>query len=192
MSVQRCMWVTNDPLYITYHDEEWGTVRPASYDDRYLFEMLSLEGAQAGLSWITILKRREAYREAFDRFDPRIIRTYTSEKIEKLMNNAGIIRNRKKIESVVSNAQVFLRTQEEFGSFSNYIWTFVEGKPVVNHWKSASEVPASTDLSERVSKDLKKRGFSFVGPIICYSFMQAIGMVNDHTMDCFLYKGSNV
>lgn len=183
MEKKRCAWVTDDPLYIKYHDEEWG--RPV-HDDCKLFEMLTLEGAQAGLSWITVLKRRENYRKAFDGFDPEIISQYDPRKIDKLLNNEGIIRNRRKIASVVTNAKAFLNVQKEYGSFDAYIWQFVKGKPIVNHFESYEDVPTYTEESEQMSKDLKKRGFSFVGPTICYAFMQAIGMVNDHTKDCFL------
>ena len=182
--VQRCGWVTDDPLYIAYHDQEWG--RPL-YDDRKLFELLSLEGAQAGLSWITILKRRENYRKAFDDFQPEVIRSYRPDKVEKLLNDSGIIRNRKKILSVIQNAQCYAEVQKEFGSFSSYIWSFVDGKPIINSWETQEDVPAKTEISERMSKDMKKRGFSFVGPTICYSFMQAAGLVNDHIRDCFLH-----
>lgn len=184
MDKQRCKWVTDDPLYINYHDHEWG--RPV-HDDRKLFEMLTLEGAQAGLSWITILKRRENYRKAFDDFNPEIISQYDEQKIEALLMDEGIIRNKRKIHSVVTNAQSFLKIQHEFGSFDAYIWQFVGGSPIVNDWESHSEVPSSTKESEQMSKDLKKRGFKFVGPTICYAFMQAVGMVNDHTRDCFLF-----
>lgn len=187
MAKQRCSWVTDDPIYVKYHDEEWG--RPV-YDDRHLFEMLSLEGAQAGLSWITILKRREKYRAAFAQFDPNTVRTYDEKKIEFLLQDEGIIRNKLKVRSVVTNAEAFLRVQEEFGSFSAYIWQFTDGKPMLNNWERHEDVPTSTEESERMSKDLKKRGFKFVGPVICYAFMQAIGMVDDHTQDCFLYHGS--
>ncbi|MFD1412566.1 DNA-3-methyladenine glycosylase I [Oceanobacillus jeddahense] len=186
MNKERCAWVSEDPVYIAYHDEEWGY--PVFEDDRYLFEMLSLEGAQAGLSWITILKRRENYRRAFDNFEVDLIAAYSDEKIEELMQDEGIIRNRRKIESVVKNAKAFQQVQKEFGSFSNYIWKFVDREPIVNHWDEHKDVPAQTDLSKYISKDLKKRGFSFVGPVICYSFMQATGMVNDHTTNCFLSK----
>jgi|SRR5690625_813 len=180
---RRCSWVTDDPIYIKYHDEEWG--RPV-YEDQLLFEMLSLEGAQAGLSWITILKRRHSYRVAFDQFDPKIVRGYDEIKIQSLLQNEGIIRNKLKVRSVVTNAEAFLRVQEEFGSFGAYIWQFTDGKPLINKWERHEDVPASTVESERMSKDLKKRGFKFVGPVICYAFMQAIGMVNDHTQDCWL------
>ena len=185
---KRCAWVTDDPLYKTYHDHEWG--RPV-HDDRKLFEMLTLEGAQAGLSWLTILKRREHYREAFDQFDVNKISTYDEAKITELLNNKGIIRNKLKIHSVITNARCFLEVQHEYGSFDIYIWQFVGGQPQVNHWPTESDVPSSTKESEAMSKDLKKRGFKFVGPTICYAFMQATGMVNDHTQDCFLYGGAD-
>lgn len=184
---KRCAWVTDHPLYQQYHDEEWGT---PVYDDQRIFEMLSLEGAQAGLSWLTILKRRENYRNAFDHFVPEIVRDYDEDKIKKLLNNEGIIRNRLKVKSVISNAEEFIKVQEEFGSFSSYLWRFVDGEPIINHWKTAAEVPTTTIESEQLSKDLKRRGFKFVGPVICYAFMQAIGMVNDHTIDCYLYSES--
>src|SRR5699024_2893655 len=184
---KRCDWVTIDPIYIDYHDHEWG--RP-TYDDQKLFEMLSREGAQAGLSWITILKRRENYRDAFDQFDPGKVSQYDDRKIAALLQNKGIIRNKRKIKSVVTNARAFLRVQEEFGSFAAYIWRFVGGRPMLNDWATHADVPASTAESTAMSKDLKKRGFSFVGPTICYAFMQATGMVNDHTKDCFLYHGN--
>ncbi|GAB3046048.1 DNA-3-methyladenine glycosylase I [Virgibacillus ainsalahensis] len=183
MGIKRCEWVTEDPIYIKYHDHEWGR---ATHDDRMLFEMLSLEGAQAGLSWITILKRRENYREAFDYFDPVAVSAYGEQKIEELLQNEGIIRNKLKIRSVITNAQSFLKVQEEFGSFDRYIWQFVDGEPILNDWETHGQVPALTKESEQMSKDLKKRGFKFVGPTICYAFMQATGMVNDHTKDCFL------
>lgn len=183
---KRCSWVTDDPLYIDYHDNEWGV---PVYDDRHLFEMLSLEGAQAGLSWLTILKRRENYRKAFDNFDPAIICAYEDDKISSLLANEGIIRNRLKVKSVVTNAKAFINIQKEFGSFSNYLWGFVNGKPMINSWQTQEEVPVSTKESEILSKDLKKRGFKFVGPVICYAFMGAVGMVNDHTKECFLYRG---
>lgn len=186
MNKKRCAWVPeDDALYQSYHDHEWG--RP-EHDDQKLFEMLALEGAQAGLSWITILRRRNNYREAFDHFDPTIIQLYDEEKIQSLLANEGIIRNELKIRSVVSNARAFLSIQNEFGSFNEYIWSFVGGKTMYNHWQSSKEVPSQTKESEAMSKALKKRGFKFVGPTICYSFMQATGMVNDHTMDCYLYR----
>lgn len=183
--MKRCAWSTDDPLYIDYHDHEWGV---PVYDDQKLFEMLILEGAQAGLSWITILKKRENYRQAFDRFDPEIVAQYDETKISELLQNEGIVRNRLKINAAVVNAKAFLQIQKEFGSFHSYIWQFVGGQPIVNHWSSLKEVPASTKESDTMSKDLKKRGFKFVGSTICYAFMQATGMVNDHTTDCFRYK----
>lgn len=188
MTKQRCAWVTDDPLYIHYHDYEWG--RPV-FNDHILFEMLTLEGAQAGLSWLTILKRRENYRKAFANFDPYKISLFGEENVQQLMRYPGIIRNELKIRSVITNAKAFLKIQAEYGRFSDYLWQFVDGKPIKNHWRSQEEVPTVTKESERLSKDLKKRGFSFVGPVICYAFMQAVGMVNDHTKDCFLYAESN-
>lgn len=184
MSLSRCAWVTEDPLYIAYHDNEWG--RPV-HDDKLLFEMLILEGAQAGLSWITILKRRENYRKAFDNFNVEVISQYHQEKVEKLLEDEGIIRNRRKVESVIRNAQAFIEVQKEFGSFDAFIWQFVGGKPIVNSWNALSEIPTNTNESIAMSKDLKKRGFNFVGPTICYAYMQATGMVNDHTRNCFLH-----
>ncbi|SFB05419.1 DNA-3-methyladenine glycosylase I [Lentibacillus halodurans] len=183
MDVKRCEWVTDDQVYIDYHDYEWG--RP-THDDQILFEMLSLEGAQAGLSWITILKRRENYREAFDQFDPMTVSQYDHHKVEELIQNEGIIRNRRKVNSVITNARAFLEIQQAYGSFDDYIWQFVGGEPIVNDWTAHADVPSWTKASEQMSKDLKKRGFKFVGPTICYAFMQATGMVNDHTRDCFL------
>lgn len=182
MTVQRCDWVGDDPLYVAYHDEEWGV---PVHDDRLLFEFLILEGAQAGLSWSTILKKRENYRAAFDNFDPAVVAAYDEAKIAELLANPGIVRNRLKVRSAVQNAQAFLRVQREFGSFDAYIWDFVGGQPVQNDWESLSELSAQTDLSKRISRDLKKRGFNFVGPTIVYAFMQAVGMVNDHTVACF-------
>lgn len=179
--MNRCGWVNQDPLYIEYHDKEWGV---PVYDDRLLFEYLNLEGAQAGLSWYTILKKRENYREAFDQFDPDIIVQYDEQKIEELMNNPGIVRNRLKIQAVIANAQAYKRVVSEFGSFRTYIWSFVDGQPIVNQFQEMKEVPASTERSDRLSKDLKKRGFKFVGTTICYAFMQAVGMVNDHIVTC--------
>jgi len=180
----RCSWASND-LSIRYHDEEWGV--PA-HDDATLFEFLILEGAQAGLSWDTILKKRENYRAAFDNFDHAKIALYERRKIQSLMNNAGIIRNRLKIASAVANAKAFLEVREEFGSFDAYIWQFTGGSPIVNSRHSLKQVPASTPESDAMSKDLKKRGFSFVGTTICYAFMQAVGMVNDHLTECFRYS----
>jgi DNA-3-methyladenine glycosylase I len=179
--IKRCEWCGNDPLYVKYHDEEWG--RPV-FDDETLFEFLILEGFQAGLSWITILRKRENFRQAFDNFDFHKIAQYDENNFNRLMQNEGIIRNRLKIRSAVTNAQAFIRVREEFGSFSKYIWEFVEGKPIVNHFKSLEEIPASTPLSDRISKDLKKRGFKFVGSTIVYAHMQATGMVNDHVTEC--------
>ena len=177
----RCSWASNE-LSIRYHDEEWGV--PA-HDDRRLFEFLILEGAQAGLSWDTILKKRENYRAAFDGFNPDVIARYDRRKIQALLRDRGIVRNRLKIESAVKNAKAFLQVQDEFGSFDTYIWRFVGGSPLVNSWSSTRNVPASTPQSDAMSKDLKKRGFAFVGSTICYAFMQAVGMVNDHLTNCF-------
>lgn len=178
----RCRWVNEDPLYIRYHDEEWGV---PVHDDSKWFELLTLEGAQAGLSWYTVLKKRERYREVLDGFDPSIVAGYDAAKIEELMSDAGIIRNRLKLESTVRNANAFLRVQEEFGSFDAYIWAFVDGKPIAGNRIRHEDVPARTDVSDRLSKDLKKRGFGFVGSTICYALMQASGMVDDHLRDCF-------
>jgi DNA-3-methyladenine glycosylase I len=180
--VKRCAWVTTDPLYIEYHDKEWGV---PVFDDQKLFEFLILEGAQAGLSWFTILKRRENYRKSFDHFDMKKIALYSEKKIQALLKDEGIIRNQLKIRGTVKNAQAAIAVAEEFGSLSNYLWKFVQGKPIINHWKSSGEVPSFTPVSDQFSKDLKKRGFTFVGSTICYAFMQAVGMVNDHTKDCF-------
>jgi len=180
----RCEWVSDDPLYIQYHDEEWGT--PA-HDDGRLFEMLILEGMQAGLSWITILRKRENFRAAFDNFDPKIVAQYDETKIEALMQDAGIIRNRLKINAAVTNAREFLAVQAEYGSFDAYIWQFVGGETRVNRWPTLADVPAETEESRQMSKALKKRGFKFVGPTICYAYMQSCGMVNDHTLECFLH-----
>jgi DNA-3-methyladenine glycosylase I len=182
----RCAWCPSDnPLYIQYHDEEWGV---PVHDDRKLFEMLILEGAQAGLSWLTILKRREGYREAFDHFDAEKIARYDQRKMAALLKNPGIIRNRLKIAATVTNAQAFLQVQKEHGTFDRYIWSFVGGKPKRNHRKSGEQLPAQTPEAEVMSRDLKKRGFRFVGPTICYAFMQAVGMVDDHAADCFRAK----
>ena len=182
--MKRCTWPGNE-LAIRYHDEEWGT---PLHDDQRLFEFLILEGAQAGLSWDTILRKRENYRKAFDNFDVKKVARYTDKKIEKLLQDEGIIRNRLKIASAISNAKAFLKIQSEFGSFDTYIWSFVDGKPIQNKLKTSSEIPAKTDLSDAISKDLKKRGFNFVGSTIMYAFMQATGMVNDHLTSCFRYK----
>ena len=181
----RCEWGTVSQLYIDYHDNEWGV---PVHDDRMLFEFLVLEGAQAGLSWETVLKKRENYRKAFNDFDPVKVSSYGDKKIEALMGNKGIIRNRLKIASAVNNAKRFLEVQKEFGTFDAYIWQFVNGKPITNRFKSMQEIPATTKESDAMSKDLKKRGFKFVGPTICYAHMQATGMVNDHVVGCFRYK----
>lgn len=178
----RCGWCGDDPLYVKYHDEEWGV--PA-HDDRHLFEMICLEGAQAGLSWITVLRKRESYRQAFDNFDAEMIVRYGDDKIAELLNNPGIVRNRLKVNAFIKNARGFLTIQQEFGSFDRYIWQFVGGEPIVNNFQALREIPAKTAEAEAMSKDLQKRGFTFVGPTICYAFMQACGMVNDHVMDCF-------
>lgn len=180
----RCEWAGTDPDYIAYHDHEWG--EPV-HDDRKLFEMLILEGAQAGLSWITILKRRDGYRAAFDNFDPQIVAGYDEDKIAALLQDERIIRNKLKVRGAVKNAAAYLRVQAEFGSFDAYIWRFVDGQPKVNCFDTIHDLPAYTPESEAMSKDLKKRGFTFVGPTICYAFMQACGMVNDHTKGCFKY-----
>lgn len=185
MEQYRCHWAGTDPLYNLYHDTEWGV---PLHDDRKLFEMLILEGAQAGLSWITILRKREEYRKAFDNFNAKKIANYNSKKIAALMNNEGIIRNRLKIESTISNARAFLAVQKEFGSFDRYIWQFTGRKPIVNKRKSIKDIPATTAESDAMSRDLKKRGFRFVGSTICYAFMQACGMVNDHEVKCFRYN----
>ncbi len=203
---KRCDWVSAEDLYIDYHDREWGV---PVYDDRMLFEMLILEGAQAGLSWITILRKREGYREAFDGFDPQVIAGYGDDKLEELMGNPGIVRNRAKITATVGNAQAWLQIMSgegdaagteaagrissgasgtAGGAFSRFVWSFVQGEPIVNRWRDLSEVPAETAESKALSKALKKKGFRFVGPTICYAFMQATGMVNDHTVDCFRHS----
>lgn len=183
--MKRCGWVSNDPLYIKYHDEEWGV---PVWDDNRQFEFLILEAAQAGLSWFTVLKKRENYRKAFSGFDPRKVMKFGPAKVKVLMNNPGVIRNRLKIESAIHNARPFIEIQKEFGSFCNYAWSFTGGKPLVNRRKSLKEVPAKTEISDAFSKDLKKRGFRFVGSTVIYAHMQATGMVNDHTTDCFRYK----
>ena len=184
--IVRCRWAgSTDPLYLEYHDKEWGV---PSHDERHLFEMLVLEGAQAGLSWITILRKRKAYRKAFDNFTPEKVARYTKVKVAKLLADATIVRNRAKIGAAISNAQAFLQVKEEFERFDTYIWQFVDGRPIVNKWKRLSRIPAETAESRAMSKDLKARGFRFVGPTICYALMQAVGMVNDHVTDCFRYK----
>lgn len=183
--LSRCPWPGDDPLYVKYHDEEWGV---PVYDDRLLFAKLILDGAQAGLSWITILRKRENYWQAFDNFEPAKIALYDDKKFAELMDNPGIVRNRQKINAAIKNAQAYLKINAELGSFSDYLWEFVGGKPIVNSWRSLEQIPAKTSESEAMSKALKQRGFSFVGPTICYAFMQAVGMVNDHVMDCFRYN----
>ena len=188
MSRQRCAWAGDDPLYCAYHDEEWGV---PLHDDRALFEFLILEGAQAGLSWITILRKRENYRTAFDNFNPERIARYDEGKIESLLQNPGIVRNRLKVEAAVTNAQKFLDVQEKYGSFDAFVWQFVGGRPRQNHWRGSAEVPASTVESDAMSRELKRRGFKFAGSTICYAHMQATGMVNDHTVDCFRHSEVN-
>ncbi|MDO6676285.1 DNA-3-methyladenine glycosylase I [Tenacibaculum sp. 1B UA] len=182
---KRCFWVSDDPLYVEYHDNEWGV---PVYDDDKLFEFLILETFQAGLSWITVLKKRENFRKAFDNFDYKKIAKYSEDKYEELLLDAGIIRNKLKIRATITNAQAFMKVQDEFGSFSKYIWSFTNGKPIVNKFEKREEVPATTELSDAISKDLKKRGFKFVGSTVIYAHMQATGMVNDHTTDCFRYR----
>ena len=182
--IGRCQWARTD-LYVQYHDEEWGV--PA-HDDRTLFEFLILEGAQAGLSWDTILRKRENYRKAFDGFDPNKVARYTGKKTERLLLDEGIIRNRLKVASAVTNAKAFLKVQKEFGSFNTYIWSFVDGRPIVNKWKLTTHIPATSGVSDAISKDMKQRGFKFVGSTIIYAHMQATGMVNDHLVSCFRYK----
>ncbi|KZL90333.1 DNA-3-methyladenine glycosylase I [Clostridium magnum] len=182
--MERCPWCGTDPIYVKYHDEEWGT---PIHNDLKHFEFLVLESAQAGLSWITVLKKRSNYKSAYDDFDPIKVAAYSEEKISELLRNAGIIRNRRKIEASINNAKMFLNIQREFGSFDNYIWKFVNYKPLVNKWKDISEVPATSNLSDEISKDLKKRGFKFVGSTIIYSYLQATGLINDHIVTCFRY-----
>jgi DNA-3-methyladenine glycosylase I len=182
MQKTRCAWVGDDPLSVAYHDLEWGV---PLHDERRLFEFLVLEGAQAGLSWMTILRKRDSYRDAFAGFDPIQVARFDEAKFQELLQNPGIMRNRLKIQAAIANARAFLEVQREFGSFDAYVWGFVGGKPIQNHWESLSELPAQTADSQALSKDLKKRGFRFIGPTICYAFMQAVGMVNDHTVDCY-------
>lgn len=184
MELNRCPWCGNDELYVKYHDEEWGV---PVHDDKKHFEFLVLESAQAGLSWLTILRKRENYRKAYDGFDPAMVARYDEKKIDELMHNPGIIRNRRKIESSINNARCFLKIQEEFGSFDNYIWSFVDNKPVKNHWTDISQLPARSELSDRISRDLQARGFRFLGSIIIYSHLQATGLINDHLVNCFKY-----
>lgn len=179
---QRCQWAGSDPLYCRYHDTEWGS---PLHNDRQLFEFLVLEGAQAGLSWITILKKRENYRHAFDNFNPEKIAAYTEKKIASLLKDEGIVRNRLKVAAAVTNARAFMAVQTEYGTFDQYIWQFVNGEPIQNTWRNQADVPAETEISHRMSAALKKKGFRFVGPTICYAFMQAVGMVNDHVIDCY-------
>ncbi|OGT29928.1 MAG: DNA-3-methyladenine glycosylase [Gammaproteobacteria bacterium RIFCSPHIGHO2_12_FULL_35_23] len=179
--MKRCDWALTDPLSLQYHDEEWGN---PCFEDKRLFEFLILEGAQAGLSWRTILQKRENFRLAYNDFDATKIACYNSKKINSLLNNSGIIRNKLKIESTIQNARGYLAIQQEFGGFSDYLWRFVEGKPIINHWRKMAEVPAKTTLSDQLSKDLKQRKFNFVGSTICYAYMQAVGMVNDHLIGC--------
>jgi DNA-3-methyladenine glycosylase I len=183
--IRRCTWCGDDPLYQQYHDNEWGV---PCRDDKKLFEFVLLEGAQAGLSWITILRKREAYRSAFAGFDVQRVAAFTERDIERLINDAGIVRNRLKIASAISNARLFIDIQKEFGSFSNYFWGYVDNQPIVNRWANHSEIPATTELSDQIAKDMKKRGFKFFGTTICYAHMQAMGLVNDHTLDCFRYS----
>lgn len=183
--MKRCPWCEGNELYIRYHDQEWGV---PVMDDNKQFEFLVLESAQAGLSWLTVLKKRENYRQAYDNFNPDKVSRYSEKKLAKLLSDPGIIRNRKKIEASVNNARLFLDIQKEFGTFSGYIWGFTGNEPVVNSWKSLSEVPANTELSDTISKDLKKRGFKFLGSTIIYAHLQATGIVNDHLVDCFRYK----
>ena len=178
----RCEWCGNDPLYVAYHDDEWGL---PVHDERRLFEMLILEGAQAGLSWITILKKREHYRKAFHEFDCEKIAAYTSRDMKRLLEDPGIVRNRLKVQSAIDNARCALAIKDEFGSLDSFLWKYVDGVPLQNKWKRMGDIPTQTTQSEAMSKDLKRRGFNFVGATICYSFMQAVGMVNDHTTDCF-------
>lgn len=183
--MNRCPWPGNDELYIKYHDEEWGV---PVHDDKKQFEFLVLESAQAGLSWITILRKRENYRKAYEGFNPVKVAAFDEKKVEELLMDAGIIRNRRKIEASINNAKRFLEVVKEFGSFDKYIWSFVDSKPVINSWSDMSEVPAKTELSDRISSDMKKRGFKFLGSTIIYAHLQATGLVNDHLIDCFRHK----
>lgn len=185
-SLKRCTWCGDDPQYVAYHDEEWGT---PSHDDRHLFEMLCLEGAQAGLAWITILRKREGYRKAFSGFDAEKVARYTDREIDSIVADPGVVRHRGKLESVVKNARAFLAVQSEFGSFDRYLWRFVDGEPVINAWVRDQDAPASTPVSTALSKDLKKRGFGFVGPTTCYAYMQSVGLVDDHIVGCFRHSG---
>lgn len=184
-TVIRCAWVGDDPLYRAYHDNEWGV---PVHDDKLLFEFLTLEGAQAGLSWLTILRKRSGYRDAFAGFDPEVVAGFDAVKVAALLANPAIVRNRLKVESTITNARAFIAVQSEFGSFDAYLWRFVDGRPIRNAWKTIGEVPASSPVSDALSRDLKQRGFRFVGSTICYAHMQAVGMVNDHTVDCFRWR----
>ena len=181
----RCTWCSDDPVYVSYHDEEWGV---PVHDDRLLFEFLVLEGAQAGLSWLTILKKRENYRKAFDHFDIARVARYGQADVDRLLHDSGIVRNRLKIEAAIKNAKGVLTIQKEFGTFDDYVWGYVQGVPLQNCWKQMRDIPTKTAVSDQMSRDLKKRGFNFVGTTICYSFMQAVGLVNDHSEDCFRHR----
>jgi DNA-3-methyladenine glycosylase I len=186
MSRRRCEWAAGgDPLFLAYHDEEWGV---PSHDDRHLFELLTLEGAQAGLSWATILRKREGYRTAFERFEPKRVARFDRRRIERLLRDPGIVRNRLKVDSTVNNAQRMLDVQDEFGSFDAYVWQFVGGAPIVNRWRKLEDLPSETQESRVMSRDLKRRGFRFIGSTVCYAFMQAAGLVNDHVTSCFRYR----
>jgi len=184
-NIQRCGWAGSDPLYQQYHDREWGV---PCRDDRTLFEFLILEGAQAGLSWITVLRKRDHYRQVYDQFDPRKVARYGADKVEQLLADPGIIRNRLKVMASINNARLFLDIQQEYGDFASFIWRFVDDRPIINHWPSLEQVPATTAESDAMSRELKRRGFKFVGSTICYAYMQAVGMVNDHTLDCFRHR----
>lgn len=184
-NIQRCGWAGSDPLYQQYHDREWGV---PCRDDRTLFEFLILEGAQAGLSWITILRKRDHYRKVYDQFNPQKVARYNASKVEQLLADPGIVRNRLKVMASITNAKLFLDIQAEYGDFASFIWRFVDDEPIINHWPSLQQVPATTPESDAMSRELKRRGFKFVGSTICYAYMQAIGMVNDHTLDCFRHR----
>jgi DNA-3-methyladenine glycosylase I len=183
-SITRCSWAESDPLSLAYHDEEWGV---PTHDDRQLFELLCLEGAQAGLSWITILRKRDGYRRAFEGFDPMRLAAYDQGDIERLMADAGIVRNRAKIGAAIGNARAYLRLAEEVGPFTDHLWSFVDGRPIQNRWAAMGEIPAETNASRAMSRDLKQRGFSFIGPTVAYAFMQSAGLVNDHLLTCYRY-----
>jgi DNA-3-methyladenine glycosylase I len=186
--MKRCDWLTTDPLYLAYHDQEWGV---PVHDDHHLFEMLILEGAQAGLSWLTILKRRENYRAAYAGFDPKVMASWSDDRLSELFQDQGIIRNRLKIAAARTNARAFLHVVDEFGSFDRFIWSFVEGRPIRNRWLELRQMPASSPQSDRMSLELKRFGFKFVGSTICYAYMQAVGLINDHLVDCFRYQAIN-